>query len=218
MLVSSGRSMRCGQLNWLSPCTKRSTSHLSQHWPLSSSRNVHTHTLHTCTHTYTPHTHTHTHTTHTHTHFTHAHTNTPHIQAHTHTQVHTHAHTHTTCTHTGTHMHTLHTCTYTHARAHTRTHTSTHVHTPTYVYTPIPTSAAVLVTPICCFRGDFRSGKRLNIRRLIPYIASHYQNDRIWLRRNKPSKMDYQIMVAVDDSRSMAENKCKIVSQLSLRT
>ena len=119
------------------------------------------------------------------------------------------------------HVHT-HTHTRMHARTHARTHTHTHTHTPLNMYTlqhiPTPTSAALLVTPICCFRGDFRSGKRLNIRRLIPYIASHYQNDRIWLRRSKPSKMDYQIMVAVDDSRSMAENKCKIVSQLSLGT
>jgi midasin len=66
------------------------------------------------------------------------------------------------------------------------------------------------------FKGDFRSGKRLNIRRLIPYIASHYQNDRIWLRRSKPSKMNYQVLVAVDDSSSMAENKCRLTAFKSL--
>ncbi|GAM90306.1 hypothetical protein ANO11243_083490 [Dothideomycetidae sp. 11243] len=54
-------------------------------------------------------------------------------------------------------------------------------------------------------RGDFRTGKRLNIKRIIPYIASNYKRDKIWLRRSVPSKRQYQIMLAVDDSRSMAE-------------
>ena len=57
-------------------------------------------------------------------------------------------------------------------------------------------------------RGDYRTGKRLNMRRIIPYIASYFQNDRIWLRRMKPSKRDYQVLVAVDDSASMNENEC----------
>ncbi len=53
-------------------------------------------------------------------------------------------------------------------------------------------------------RGDFRTGKRLNIKRIIPYIASDYKRDKIWMRRSIPSKRNYQIMLAVDDSRSMA--------------
>ena len=57
-------------------------------------------------------------------------------------------------------------------------------------------------------RGDYRTGKRLNMRRIIPYIASNFQNDRIWLRRSKPSKRVYQILIAVDDSSSMSENDC----------
>ncbi|KAB8272790.1 hypothetical protein BDV30DRAFT_227173 [Aspergillus minisclerotigenes] len=32
-------------------------------------------------------------------------------------------------------------------------------------------------------RGDFRTGKRLNIKRIIPYIASQYKRDKIWMRR-----------------------------------
>jgi midasin len=55
-------------------------------------------------------------------------------------------------------------------------------------------------------RGDFRSGKRLNIKRIIPYIASQYKRDKIWMRRSVPSKRNYQIMVAVDDSKSMGES------------
>ncbi|PYH91361.1 midasin [Aspergillus ellipticus CBS 707.79] len=54
-------------------------------------------------------------------------------------------------------------------------------------------------------RGDFRTGKRLNIKRIIPYIASQYKRDKIWMRRSIPSKRNYQIMLAVDDSKSMLE-------------
>ena len=49
------------------------------------------------------------------------------------------------------------------------------------------------------------------MRRIIPYIASYFQNDRIWLRRVKPSKRDYQVLIAVDDSASMNENECNQV-------
>ncbi|TRZ01341.1 hypothetical protein DNTS_001208 [Danionella cerebrum] len=59
-----------------------------------------------------------------------------------------------------------------------------------------PTQAAKL-------RGDFRTGKRLNMRKVIPYIASQFRKDKIWLRRTKPSKRNYQICLAVDDSSSM---------------
>ncbi|MCJ1310585.1 hypothetical protein MMC25_004250 [Agyrium rufum] len=55
-------------------------------------------------------------------------------------------------------------------------------------------------------RGDFRSGKRLNIKRIIPYIASHYKRDKIWMRRSVPSKRAYQIMLAIDDSKSMGSS------------
>lgn len=55
-------------------------------------------------------------------------------------------------------------------------------------------------------RGDFRTGKRLNIKRIIPYIASQYKRDKIWMRRSVPSKRAYQVMLAIDDSKSMGEN------------
>lgn len=54
-------------------------------------------------------------------------------------------------------------------------------------------------------RGDFRTGKRLNIKRIIPYIASRYKRDKIWMRRTNPNKRNYQILIAVDDSKSMME-------------
>jgi midasin len=55
-------------------------------------------------------------------------------------------------------------------------------------------------------RGDYRTGKRLNMRRIISYIASDYTKDKIWLRRTRPSQREYQVLIALDDSRSMAES------------
>ncbi|KAG8774192.1 hypothetical protein FRC15_001510 [Serendipita sp. 397] len=55
-------------------------------------------------------------------------------------------------------------------------------------------------------RGDYRTGKRLNMKKIIPYIASEYTKDKIWLRRTRPSQREYQILVALDDSRSMSES------------
>ncbi|KAG5519126.1 hypothetical protein PMAC_002214 [Pneumocystis sp. 'macacae'] len=55
-------------------------------------------------------------------------------------------------------------------------------------------------------QGDYRTGKRLNMRRIIPYIASQYRKDKIWMRRTKPGKRQYQVMICIDDSKSMAES------------
>ena len=52
-------------------------------------------------------------------------------------------------------------------------------------------------------RGDYRTGKRINMKRVIGFIASGYRKDKIWLRRTKPGKRDYRILLAVDDSESM---------------
>jgi midasin len=64
-------------------------------------------------------------------------------------------------------------------------------------------------------RGDFRTGKRLNLKRIIPYIASGYKRDKIWLRRSMPSKRSYQVLIALDDSESMAKSGA---SNLALKT
>ena len=61
-------------------------------------------------------------------------------------------------------------------------------------------------------KGDYRTGKRLNMRKIIPYIASQYRNDKIWLRRTRPNKRQYQIMLAVDDSKSMANFNSKMIA------
>jgi midasin len=43
---------------------------------------------------------------------------------------------------------------------------------------------------------------------VIGYIASHFRKDKIWMRRTRPDKRRYQVVVAIDDSRSMAETGC----------
>ncbi|PPR00460.1 hypothetical protein CVT24_004521 [Panaeolus cyanescens] len=55
-------------------------------------------------------------------------------------------------------------------------------------------------------KGDYRTGKRLNMKKVISYIASDYTKDKIWLRRTRPSQREYQVLISLDDSRSMAES------------
>lgn len=67
-------------------------------------------------------------------------------------------------------------------------------------------------------QGDYRTGKRINMKKVIPYIASHFRKDKIWLRRTRPNKRDYQLVIAVDDSRSMSEGQCGNVAIEALVT
>ena len=60
------------------------------------------------------------------------------------------------------------------------------------------------------------TGKRINMKKVIAYIASHFRKDKIWMRRSRPDKRRYQVVLAVDDSRSMAENGCGGVALESL--
>ncbi|PHH61107.1 hypothetical protein CDD81_769 [Ophiocordyceps australis] len=53
--------------------------------------------------------------------------------------------------------------------------------------------------------GAYRSGKRLNMKRIIPYIASSYKRDKIWMRRSTPTRRNHQVLLCVDDSKSMGE-------------
>ncbi|KAL9652452.1 hypothetical protein ABK040_000025 [Willaertia magna] len=55
-------------------------------------------------------------------------------------------------------------------------------------------------------KGDYKTGKRINMKKVIPYIASQFRKDKIWLRRTKPNKRQYQILLAIDDSKSMNDN------------
>jgi midasin len=50
------------------------------------------------------------------------------------------------------------------------------------------------------------------MKKVISFIASHYRNDKIWLRRTLPSNRDYKILIAIDDSLSMHENNLGLFS------
>jgi len=52
-------------------------------------------------------------------------------------------------------------------------------------------------------QGDYKTGKRISLKKIIPYIASSFRKDKIWLKRTKPNKRRYQVMLAIDDSHSM---------------
>jgi midasin len=66
--------------------------------------------------------------------------------------------------------------------------------------------------------GSFRTGKRLNIKKIIPYIASSYKRDKIWMRRAIPSKRAYQILLCVDDSSSMSDDNRSSSGRLALES
>ncbi|KAH0786656.1 P-loop containing nucleoside triphosphate hydrolase protein [Histomonas meleagridis] len=73
-------------------------------------------------------------------------------------------------------------------------------------------------------RGDFRTGKRLNMRKIIPFIASGFRKDKIWMRRIQPDQRNYQIMLCIDNSLSMQDgvgelalqSVCLIIQSLTL--
>jgi midasin len=65
-------------------------------------------------------------------------------------------------------------------------------------------------------QGDYRTGKRLNMRRIIGYVASGFRKDKIWLRRTKPAKREYQVMIMIDDSSSMGEAGPLALSSLAM--
>jgi midasin len=65
-------------------------------------------------------------------------------------------------------------------------------------------------------QGDYRTGKRISMRRVIGYVASGFRKDKIWLRRTKPSKREYQVMLMIDDSSSMGEAGPLAMASLSV--
>lgn len=56
------------------------------------------------------------------------------------------------------------------------------------------------------------------MKKVISFIASHYRNDKIWLRRTLPSKRDYRILLAIDDTLSMKEGGLGFFSLEALTT
>jgi midasin len=62
-------------------------------------------------------------------------------------------------------------------------------------------------------RGPFRTGKRLDMRRIIPFIASGFRKDKIWMRRVQPDQRNYQVLLAIDNSASMRDNTGELALQ-----
>lgn len=63
--------------------------------------------------------------------------------------------------------------------------------------------------------GGYKTGKRLSMKKVIQYIASGYRKDKIWLRRTKLIKSEYQMMISVDASSSMTSFQAdKLVHQM----
>eukprot|EP00555_Chaetoceros_dichaeta_P012486 CAMPEP_0198271850 /NCGR_PEP_ID=MMETSP1447-20131203/50740_1 /TAXON_ID=420782 /ORGANISM="Chaetoceros dichaeta, Strain CCMP1751" /LENGTH=1221 /DNA_ID=CAMNT_0043964667 /DNA_START=40 /DNA_END=3702 /DNA_ORIENTATION=- len=67
-------------------------------------------------------------------------------------------------------------------------------------------------------QGDYRTGKRINMKRVIGYIASGYRKDKIWLRRTKPAKRNYRVLLAVDDSESMKKGGAGLMALTAMAT
>jgi len=55
-------------------------------------------------------------------------------------------------------------------------------------------------------RGDYRAGKCTNMIRVIRFIASGYRKDKIRMRRTKPAKRNYRVLLAVENSKSMQKS------------
>lgn len=57
------------------------------------------------------------------------------------------------------------------------------------------------------YKGDYKSGKKLNLKKIIPYIASDFRKDRIWMKRQRSDKKEYILRIFIDNSKSMFDQK-----------
>lgn len=57
------------------------------------------------------------------------------------------------------------------------------------------------------YKGDFKSGKKLNLRKIVPYIASDFRKDKIWMKRQKSDKREYVLRIFIDNSKSMFDQE-----------
>ncbi|KAM0675311.1 AAA ATPase midasin [Gurleya vavrai] len=55
------------------------------------------------------------------------------------------------------------------------------------------------------YKGNYKNGKKLNMKKIVPFILSDYKKDKIWLKRNKEEKREYLIRFFIDASKSMNE-------------
>ena len=63
---------------------------------------------------------------------------------------------------------------------------------------------------------DYKKHKTANVDHnkveTLEETIEEFKKDKIWLRRVKPNKREFQIVVALDDSSSMADNKSRVLA------
>ena len=66
-------------------------------------------------------------------------------------------------------------------------------------------AAALEPTRASRLARGYKTGKRVDMRAVVAYVASGYRRDRIWMRRTRPDARAYRVALVVDDSRSVAD-------------
>ncbi|KAF7703829.1 Midasin [Cucumispora dikerogammari] len=64
------------------------------------------------------------------------------------------------------------------------------------------------------YSGGFPTGKKLNIKKIIPFLASNFTQNKIWQRRINKNKKDYKFNIFIDNSFSMKENYGDFITEL----
>ena len=54
-------------------------------------------------------------------------------------------------------------------------------------------------------KGDYRTGKRINMRKIIPYIASSFKKDKYGCAVKNRVNESIKFLLAIDDSASMSK-------------
>jgi hypothetical protein len=57
----------------------------------------------------------------------------------------------------------------------------------------MPPPCSLLLTSGSLSSCSLIPGKRINMKKVIAYIASHFRKDKIWMRRSRPDKRRYQV-------------------------
>lgn len=82
-------------------------------------------------------------------------------------------------------------------------------------------SSGVVVVLVLCHNASCRCHVvvvDVVLCQIIPYIASQFRKDKIWLRRTKPSKRQYHVVVAIDNSRSMRDTAARSMACEAMAT
>ena len=56
------------------------------------------------------------------------------------------------------------------------------------------------------------------MRKVVAFVASNFRKDKIWLRRTRPSRRECEVVVAVDNSSSMADAGVRRMAFMAVAT